>query len=306
MENKKLLKFLYKDIAEIEELFTEKGSEGFDEYEIEFIQSRFKGAKQIIQIFSEKENKRIKSIQSQFHSQTAEENSESVESHPLVGNEQTKSEQPLLSAEEQESLNSLSEFEEELNDSKQALLEEEAIVEEEQVDSIIDAEKSEALESKSQGILNESEVVHQQPETAAEEHESRSEETEPNDQDSKLEVDLNDEPELDEANHRLGDRFLKEKSVNELLAGDGNKLEHKISNSRVASIKAAIGINDRYQYIRELFDGNADTFSKTVSELDSLTSIKEAVTYLQQNYKWKKNETSLKFVNLVKRRFPNE
>ena len=62
MENKKLLKFLYKDIAEIEELFSEKGSEGFDEYEIEFIQSRFKGAKQILQILSEKENKQVEKI----------------------------------------------------------------------------------------------------------------------------------------------------------------------------------------------------------------------------------------------------
>jgi hypothetical protein len=37
-----------------------------------------------------------------------------------------------------------------------------------------------------------------------------------------------------------------------------------------------------------------------------MNHISEAVNFLQQNFKWKKNETSLKFVNLVKRRFPNE
>ena len=60
MENKKLLKFLYKDIAEIEEIFAEKGKNGFDNFEVEFIQSRFAGAKQIIQILSEKENQFLK------------------------------------------------------------------------------------------------------------------------------------------------------------------------------------------------------------------------------------------------------
>ena len=34
--------------------------------------------------------------------------------------------------------------------------------------------------------------------------------------------------------------------------------------------------------------------------------LKEAVNYLQTHFKWKKNETSLKFVSLIKRRFPNE
>ena len=44
MENKKLLKFLLKDLTELEELLVEKGNSGFDAFEIEFIQSRFKAA----------------------------------------------------------------------------------------------------------------------------------------------------------------------------------------------------------------------------------------------------------------------
>ena len=55
MDNKKLFKFLLKDISEIEELFAEKGTEGFDELEIEFIRTRFSGAKHIIQLLSEKD-----------------------------------------------------------------------------------------------------------------------------------------------------------------------------------------------------------------------------------------------------------
>lgn len=122
---------------------------------------------------------------------------------------------------------------------------------------------------------------------------------------SEDDIELEDE-ENDNPNKILGDSFLKEKSVNDILASGNGKLEHKLSNRPVDSIQAAIGINDRFQYIRELFDGKSDVFSKTVTEIDGMNDLKEAVHYLQQNFKWKKNETSLKFVNLVKRRFLNE
>lgn len=108
-----------------------------------------------------------------------------------------------------------------------------------------------------------------------------------------------------DAGSRLGDSFLKGKSLNDLVTGK-YKLEFKLSNRPVKSIKSAIGINDRFQYIRELFNGNPEKFTETVNALDSMNNIQEAVVYLRENFRWKKNETSLKFVNLVKRRFQNE
>lgn len=304
MDNKKLLKFLYKDINEIEELVTEKGAEGFDEFEIEFIQSRFKGAKQLIQILSEKENKQLKKIRPRPVSEnldeepTVEPKSEKVES--VKTNVQ-------LSENEVESLEELSSFEEELKDK----LSEDKIKE---IAAVVEPVVVEKTEVKNEVIVEhvEEQVPEEKQEAVGTTIESKplveeKQETEPESIDaSESGVELDEEEELDDANHRLGDSFSKEKSVNELLGNDdSNKLEYKISNSPVESITAAIGINDRYQYIRELFDGNGDRFTKAVSELDNLNTIQEAVTYLQQNYKWKKNDVSLKFVNLVKRRFPN-
>jgi len=119
------------------------------------------------------------------------------------------------------------------------------------------------------------------------------------------ELRLDDEEPAEVHQKRLGDLFSKEKSVNDLLS-DSSKLESKLSNRPVENLQSAIGINDRFQYIRELFEGSADNFVKTVADLDSMNDIKDAVSYLQTNFKWKKNETSLKFVNLIKRRFPHE
>ena len=274
MENKKLLKFLLKDITELEELFAEKGGGGFDVFEMEFIQSRFKGAKQIIQILNEKDGL-ISAPQSSVIEEepVPEEISEKVEI-PVSAKESNEPEQEIVAE-------SFPETEENTEVKPEEIIEEEQRV----FDKVEPVAEGTFKEESVSGVVKEAENEH-------------------------IKEDMTDDMELDEeekdaANRTLGDSFLKEKSVNDLMGNGSSKLENKLSNSPVSSIQGAIGINDRYQYIRELFDGSAETFSKTVKELDGLDSIQEAVTYLQQNYKWKKTETSLKFVNLVKRRFLN-
>lgn len=102
----------------------------------------------------------------------------------------------------------------------------------------------------------------------------------------------------------LGEKFTKEKSLNELLS-DQSSLESKFTNLPINNLQAAIGINDRFLYIRELFAGDAKKFDEVVKRLDSLTSLQGAIEYLKENFQWKKNETSQKFLNLVKRRYAN-
>ncbi len=116
----------------------------------------------------------------------------------------------------------------------------------------------------------------------------------------------NDEMELEEEivvpPQTFGEKFQHSKSVNDLLIEHG-KTDYKYSNMPVPNLQAAIGINDRFLFTRELFEGNADRFNETVRNIDSMASIHDAATFLRENFKWKKNETSLKFIDLVKRRF---
>ncbi|MDX8340841.1 hypothetical protein SLH46_16710 [Draconibacterium sp. IB214405] len=293
MDNKKLFKFLYKDISEIEELFAEKGAEGFDELEMEFIRTRFSGAKNIIQLLSEKE---IKSPEVQIPQPAVADNNGS-------SSEKTEAEIPAaprteLTEDEKAGLKELEEFEAEIADK-----------EDEEPETI--EEPVEKIEPVAKEVVEETAEVVEAPKVVAAVEETIEEEISQEEVEKEKPVvdevrEEEETEEVEETNTRIGDRPVAGKSVNDLLGGkEDGKLEYKISNSPVTSIQAAIGINDRYQYIRELFDGNADTFAKTVSDLDGLTNINEAVEYLQQNFKWKKNETSLKFVGLVKRRFPN-
>lgn len=93
----------------------------------------------------------------------------------------------------------------------------------------------------------------------------------------------------------------KHQSVNEILAQD--RIESSFEGIPLKNIRDGIGLNDRFLYIRELFDNDAGKYEKTIAALDAFSTIEEAVEYLKQNFKWNKTEASQKFLALVKRRF---
>ncbi len=113
---------------------------------------------------------------------------------------------------------------------------------------------------------------------------------------------LEDEPVLPAGKHILADRFVAGKSVNDLLL-ERSRSDLRFSNMPLSSLASAIGTNERFLFTRELFEGNMDSFNDTILKLDSLNSIQEAADFLRDNFKWKKSETSLRFIDLVKRRF---
>jgi len=278
MENKKLLKYLLKDLSELDEMFSEKGKNSFDDFEMEFIQNRVTGAKRLIQLFFEHKNDKPAESKSDnsSHQKTELQNFDILKVQSEI-----KVEEKIHEIIVEEKIHETA-IEEKIKVAENEIKVPEIakVPEMAKVAEVVNHEKTEN-EVSVQEVRTHSVALQQ-------------------------ELQLEDEDPVDIHNKRLGDSFLKEKSVNDLMSDDFSKLEHKLSNRPVSSIQSAIGINDRFQYIRELFEGSADNFVKTVADLDSMNDIKEAVNYLQSNFKWKKNETSLKFVNLIKRRFPNE
>ena len=85
----------------------------------------------------------------------------------------------------------------------------------------------------------------------------------------------------------IADRFASTSSLNEQL-GKSRKENGRPDMMRSRPIKelsTAIGINDRFYFIRELFDGDNNRYNKTITKLDSIKSIDEASELLA-------NETS--------------
>ncbi len=298
MENKKLLKFLLNDLSELDEIFAEKGKTSFDDLEIEFIKSRVSGATRLVKLFLEKESNITSGLTDVSVAETS-----SVH--------QTVTRETILENKKEIPVNEINQAVKTpgvwVEETVSRVVAEKSKPEPEPIEKInrIVSEKEEIVQTtaeKPEEVVK-TEVEDQQPpvkEVSIQNHDVIEKK-------QQKELHLDEEEEMISVqNKRLGDSFLKEKSVNDIMSDDLSKLEHKLSNRPVESIQAAIGINDRFQYIRELFEGSTDSFVKTVSDLDSMSNLKEAVDYLQANFKWKKNDSSLKFVNLVKRRFPNE
>ena len=102
-------------------------------------------------------------------------------------------------------------------------------------------------------------------------------------------------------NSAVGQNYQKERSLNDSMGE--NKQESKLSNSPITSLRAAIGLNDRFLFIREIFNNNSEKYNAVIEHLDKMEQIQEAVEYLKANLSMEKNETTMKFVDLLKRRF---
>ncbi len=84
-------------------------------------------------------------------------------------------------------------------------------------------------------------------------------------------------------------------------------LSDQLGASKIGSLKGAIGLNDKLQFISELFDGNHEVFNEYLSTLDQLASNKEAHQLLSQiatKYEWDEENSSVEeFVKLISRRY---
>lgn len=176
-------------------------------------------------------------------------------------------------------------------------------------DEVIQSQEQELLAKveETANIVEESETISEESETVVVAVEPEKEIVEEKTTEDDSAPETIDEPEAateEKANESpkiLGERFTKEPSLNDRLAG--SKVESKIKAKPITNLKAAIGLNDRFMYTRELFNNNQEQFMKTIEALDSSDSFNSAIEYLDANFKWPKNETSLKFIELLKRRF---
>ncbi|MDD2199357.1 MAG: hypothetical protein PHE08_06500 [Bacteroidales bacterium] len=93
------------------------------------------------------------------------------------------------------------------------------------------------------------------------------------------------------------------KSLNETFAGKPD-IVSKLSQKPITDIKAAIGIGDRFMFIRELFDGDNEKFNQTIEILNGLNNFDKAIEYIQSNFNWNiEDSTTKQFLNIVSRKY---
>jgi hypothetical protein len=76
----------------------------------------------------------------------------------------------------------------------------------------------------------------------------------------------------------------------------------KIQNTPIQDIKTAIGINDKFQFIKELFNNNPEEFQDIIQKLNNADNLEHALSFIQ-NYNWDfENPIVERFINLINRR----
>ncbi len=119
-----------------------------------------------------------------------------------------------------------------------------------------------------------------------------------------IEAPSSPEEETEEPAMILGENFSAKTSLNDLMGENISQISTR-QEGVVTDINDAIGLNDRFLFIRELFENDTIKYNDAINHLNVCESIQDAVVYLKQNFRWQKNEASTKFLNLVKRKFSN-
>jgi hypothetical protein len=114
---------------------------------------------------------------------------------------------------------------------------------------------------------------------------------------------------------------LKQKEINEAIAAGGeslndrlkyassyNEIGSSIKTTPIKDLRKAIGINDRYVFISELFRGDETMYERSIKTINGFNVYGEAELWIKRELKLKlawldENETVRLFDQLVKRRF---
>ena len=98
-------------------------------------------------------------------------------------------------------------------------------------------------------------------------------------------------------------------SLNESLKQESKEIGHKLTeSSAVKDLKKAIGINDRFLFINELFRGDEIMYERSIKTINAFSIYAEAQYWIERELKvkigWNDTKTSTQeFYSLVKRRF---
>ncbi|MEP6674110.1 MAG: hypothetical protein ABJA78_03120 [Ferruginibacter sp.] len=106
----------------------------------------------------------------------------------------------------------------------------------------------------------------------------------------------------------INDVNEKHLSVNDKLKQGTIELGDQLVESSIRDLRKAIGVNDRFVFINELFRGDESMYERSIRTINGFSILPEAEYWIQRELKVKlgwneKSETLLQFNQLIKRRF---
>jgi len=105
-------------------------------------------------------------------------------------------------------------------------------------------------------------------------------------------------------------QLIKEQqpSLNDRLKQDKTELAHKLKDAPIKDLRKAIGINDRFVFVNELFRGDEVMYERSIKTINSFHILQEAEYWMNRELKvklgWNDTKEAVQhFYGLVRRRF---
>jgi hypothetical protein len=97
-------------------------------------------------------------------------------------------------------------------------------------------------------------------------------------------------------------KFVHDELAEKVQAGRQD-LSSALQAKPIENIEKAIGINDKFLFIKELFRNNGQLYKETVEKLDTSKTLDEALRHLHEGFNWdEKDPVVQKFTDIVRRR----
>ncbi len=116
----------------------------------------------------------------------------------------------------------------------------------------------------------------------------------------KSETNSNVSPEI------IAEKFQAKKFIHDDISTKNSKkdVSTKLQSKPIKDINAGIGLNDKFIFIRELFEGDKEHYYETIQVLNNFDTYENAVEFLNKNFDWDSEDTNYeRLKELVRRKY---
>lgn len=104
----------------------------------------------------------------------------------------------------------------------------------------------------------------------------------------------------------VADKFQSKNFVHDTISKKNIKkdVSSKMQSKPIKDINSAIGLNDKFIFIRELFNNNKDQYLETIQVLNNFDTFENAVSFLDENFDWDSEDPNYeRLKELVRRKY---
>ena len=116
-----------------------------------------------------------------------------------------------------------------------------------------------------------------------------------------------DMPRMEDGSEEPDFELASSETLAESLMHEDHSLAARLQQNPVSDLKSAIGINDKFLFVNELFGGSMEKYNKSIENLNDLKTLNGAMIYLNElkiELQWNNsNDAYQKLAELVRRKF---